>query len=90
MHPKDAESEYRISLLRRFDFTSTLMRSSCIVMNETDGSFRGFVKGAPERIRDLSHKNTIPADFDATNEHYTKNGYRVIALAQKTLLGMTE
>lgn len=90
MSPKGAESDYRIALLRRFDFTSTLMRSSCIVMNEIDGSFRGYIKGAPERIKELSIKNTVPEDYDAINEYYTKNGYRVIALATKKLVGMTE
>jgi cation-transporting ATPase 13A3/4/5 len=53
MHPKDASLEYRISLLRRFDFTSQLMRASSIVMYDVDKIFRGFVKGAPEKLRDL-------------------------------------
>lgn len=90
MYPKDASSEYRLSLLRRFDFTSQLMRASSIVMYDIDNTYRGFVKGAPEKLKELCKEHTIPANFDAVNEFYTKNGYRVIALGTKVLEGMTE
>lgn len=51
MYPKDAEgSNYRSALIRRFDFTSTLMRMSVICRNAIDNRYRVFVKGSPEKI----------------------------------------
>ena len=58
-------------------------------MYEKDNTIRSFVKGAPEKLKELCQAGTIPADFDAVNEFYTKNGFRVIALSTKVMSGMT-
>lgn len=57
-------------------------------MYSTDQTIRGFVKGAPEKIKELCLPNTVPSNYDSTNEEYTMNGYRVIALATKVLSGI--
>ena len=49
---KDASS-YNIALIKRFDFSSKLQRMSVIVKNTLSGDFRSYVKGSPERIREL-------------------------------------
>ena len=59
---------------------------SVICENQIDGQFRAFVKGSPEKIQELS--KAIPVDFQQILELYTKEGYRVIALAEKVLVGM--
>ena len=43
-----------------------------------------FVKGSPERIKELCISQ-IPTEYDNVLEQYTKEGYRVIALANKEL-----
>ena len=82
MFPKNKSSPETVALRRRFDFNSALMRSSSIV--SCSNSNKAFIKGAPEKIRELCI-GEIPADFDTVLEEYTKNGYRVIALAHKEL-----
>ncbi len=80
--PKGSES-YKNVLLRRFDFTSALQRMSVIALNTLGNTFHSFVKGSPEKIMELSDKNSLPDDFEDVLELYTLEGYRVIALAQK-------
>ena len=61
------------------------MRMSVIVKNIQTRRFWTFVKGSPEKIQELSLKNSLPADFDHILEDYTRKGYRVIALAAREL-----
>jgi magnesium-transporting ATPase (P-type) len=58
---------------------------SVISRNHLDVSspYNFFVKGSPEKIKELSVKSCIPEDFDSQLEEYTQRGYRVIALAYK-------
>lgn len=51
--------------------------------------YRAFVKGSPEKIYELCHPSSLPSDYNEVMEHYTKDGYRVIALATKELGVMT-
>ena len=61
------------------------MRMSTIVRNSMDKSYRAYVKGSPEKIADLCDPSTLPLHYFATLEEYTRKGYRVIALAYKSL-----
>lgn len=88
VHPKtDDETPpgYRNAIVRRYDFTSQLMRMSVICKNNLHGEYRVYVKGSPEKLLSLCLPNTIPANFNFTLENYTKEGFRVVALATKTL-----
>ena len=58
---------------------------SVLCRNEIDNKFRCFVKGSPEMIGSLCRPETLPQHFKEVLEDYTKEGYRVIALAQKEL-----
>lgn len=82
MFPENISSPDTVALRRRFDFNSALMRSSSIV--SCSNSNRAFIKGAPEKVRELCI-GEIPSNYDSVLEEYTKNGYRVIALAHKEL-----
>lgn len=79
------EHNYQLALIRRFDFSSKLQRMSVIVKNFLDSSFRSFVKGSPERIREMCTEESLPSNFDEILEIYTECGYRVLALATKPL-----
>jgi cation-transporting ATPase 13A2 len=64
IYPKEAEgSKYRSALIRRFDFTSALMRMSVICRNAIDNRYRVFVKGSPEKIQELCLASSIPLDY---------------------------
>lgn len=62
-----------------------MQRMSVIVKNFLDTSFKAFVKGSPERIRELCKAESLPTNFDEILEIYTQCGYRVLALAGKPL-----
>jgi magnesium-transporting ATPase (P-type) len=64
-------ANYQIALVRRFDFSSKLQRMSVITKNFLDNSFRTFVKGSPERIRELCNPSTVPTNFDEVLQIYT-------------------
>lgn len=86
VHPKGAEqSNYKSALIRRFDFTSALMRMSVICQNRIDNKYRVFVKGSPEKIQELCNSETIPQEYFDVMSNYTKEGYRVIGFATKVL-----
>jgi len=76
---------YQLALIRRFDFSSKLQRMSVIVKNFLDSSFRSYVKGSPEKIRELCKDSSLPSNFDEILNIYTECGYRVLALATKPL-----
>jgi cation-transporting ATPase 13A2 len=81
----DDGKNYQIALIRRFDFSSKLQRMSVIVKNFMNSSFRSYVKGSPEKIRELCTPQSLPSNFDEVLTIYTECGYRVLALATKPL-----
>lgn len=70
-----------IRILRRFQFSSALKRSSSIATQ--DRKLFAAVKGAPETIRE--RLVSIPADYDEIYKSFTRSGSRVLALAHKNL-----
>lgn len=62
---------------------------SVICRNQIDKQFIAFVKGSPEKIQELCDPSTLPNNFEEVLETYTKEGFRVIALATKPLPEMT-
>ena len=83
--PGTPRKRYKSALIRRFDFSSAKQRMSVICKNSLDGKLKSFVKGSPEMLQTLCRPETIPADFSEILAHYTKEGFRVIALAYKDL-----
>lgn len=79
------KNNYQIALIRRFDFSSKLQRMSVIVKNFMDSSFRSYVKGSPERISELCKPSSLPSNYEEVLKIYTECGYRVLALATKSL-----
>lgn len=45
-----------------------------------------YVKGSPEVIKDLVQASSVPPDFDSVLAEYTREGLRVLALAQGAVL----
>ncbi|GAA5922543.1 hypothetical protein JCM1841_006194 [Sporobolomyces salmonicolor] len=78
-----------LGVLRTFDFVSSLRRMSVLVKKLKSNSVEAYVKGAPEVMLDICDKSTIPSDYEDVLADYTKNGFRVIALAGKSMPGLT-
>ncbi|XP_066597773.1 polyamine-transporting ATPase 13A3 isoform X2 [Prorops nasuta] len=80
-----AEQALEIGIVRQFPFTSSLQRMSVITRTLGANHYDLYCKGSPEMILSLSKPESIPADFSAILQEYTSEGYRVIALAHKSL-----
>jgi cation-transporting P-type ATPase 13A2 len=66
-----SSQNYQLALIRRFDFSSKLSRMSVIVKNFSDNTFRAYVKGAPERLKELCDPSSIPNNYEEILEIYT-------------------
>lgn len=71
----------KINILRRFQFSSALKRSSSIV--NANGKTLVSVKGAPETLRDMI--SDLPPAYEENFKYFTRNGSRVLALGYKYL-----
>ena len=94
------DEDLSIGIIRQFQFSSERQCMSVIVRvtsmkedHEKDNflsefqppEFRVFCKGSPEKIEAISDPSTLPLDFHTVLDSYTEKGYRVIALATKTI-----
>ncbi|KDE02331.1 hypothetical protein MVLG_07113 [Microbotryum lychnidis-dioicae p1A1 Lamole] len=78
-----------LGVLRTFDFVSSLRRMSVLVKKLKSTSVEVYVKGAPEVMLEICDKTTLPDDYEEMLAYYTKHGFRVIALAGKSMPGLT-
>ncbi|XP_060797743.1 polyamine-transporting ATPase 13A3 isoform X2 [Neoarius graeffei] len=78
-------ASYEIGIVRQFPFSSTLQRMSVVARLLGGKRMDAYLKGAPEVVTSLCKKETVPHDFAEVLEGYTKQGFRVIALAHRRL-----
>ncbi|VDP90066.1 unnamed protein product [Echinostoma caproni] len=81
----DQKLPYEVGILRQFPFSSSLQRMSVIARVLDSSHFSVYTKGAPETIESLCRRDTIPSDFHSLLLDYTREGYRVLALAWRPL-----
>ncbi|XP_029971681.1 probable cation-transporting ATPase 13A3 isoform X2 [Salarias fasciatus] len=81
--PQNVSSE--IGIVRQFPFSSALQRMSVVVRRLGQKHMDAFLKGAPEVVAGLCKQHTVPQSFTQTLETYTRQGFRVIALAHRQL-----
>ncbi|XP_077412443.1 polyamine-transporting ATPase 13A3-like [Vanacampus margaritifer] len=79
----DQSSEFGI--VRQFPFCATLQRMSVVVRQLGQKHLDIYLKGAPETVVKLCKPLTVPQNFTETLESYTRQGFRVIALAHHQL-----
>lgn len=60
-------------------------RTSVVVRVREQSYMSVYTKGAPEVVQQLCIKDTVPKDFRVQLAAFTKKGYRVYAVATKTL-----
>lgn len=71
-----------------FHFNSKLKRMAAIVKPMGENFLRFYMKGAPEIVIERCNPNSIPHNFDEILGNYTREGFRVLGLATKSLPGI--
>uniref|UniRef100_A0A8C4F5M9 Polyamine-transporting ATPase 13A3 n=1 Tax=Dicentrarchus labrax TaxID=13489 RepID=A0A8C4F5M9_DICLA len=81
----ELSSAYEIGIVRQFPFSSALQRMTVVARLLGEKRMDAYTKGAPEVVVSLCKKETVPENFAEVLESYTKQGFRVIALAHRRL-----
>uniref|UniRef100_A0A8C6QBI9 Polyamine-transporting ATPase 13A3 n=1 Tax=Nothobranchius furzeri TaxID=105023 RepID=A0A8C6QBI9_NOTFU len=81
----EISSVYEIGIVRQFPFSSALQRMSIVARVLGEKRMDAYMKGAPEAVASLCKKETVPENFAEVLESYTREGFRVIALAHRRL-----
>ncbi|XP_042856179.1 polyamine-transporting ATPase 13A3-like isoform X5 [Penaeus japonicus] len=76
---------YELGIVRQFPFSSSTQRMSVLVRVLGRSYMDLYAKGAPEVIQSLCRPESIPEDLGPILTQYTVQGFRVIALAHRTL-----
>jgi len=82
---KIMRSQYELAILRKFEFSSNLQRMSVVIKNKNENLSKIYMKGSPEKIRDLCREDTVPKNFDNMLSYYTNKGFRIIGLSMKMM-----
>ncbi|KAI9497199.1 hypothetical protein BDB00DRAFT_970411 [Zychaea mexicana] len=83
--PATAEIKTPVDVLKRFEFVHARMSMSVAVLDRHTNKVHIFVKGAYEKIKELSNSESIPADYDKTTSNLAREGCYVLALAHREL-----
>ncbi|KAL7423997.1 hypothetical protein Q5752_001582 [Cryptotrichosporon argae] len=78
-----------LGVIRSYDFVSALRRMTVIVKRLKSNSMEVYCKGAPEVMADICDPASFPIDYEDMLSYYTRNGFRVIAIAGKSVDGLT-
>ncbi|KAG8014015.1 putative cation-transporting ATPase 13A3 [Nibea albiflora] len=84
-NPLTQNMSCEIGIVRQFPFSSALQRMSVVVRKLGEKHMDAYLKGAPEVVASLCKPHTVPQSFTETLETYTRQGFRVIALAHRQL-----
>ncbi|MBN3290525.1 AT134 ATPase, partial [Polypterus senegalus] len=74
-----------ILVLQQFPFSSSLQRMSVVTHVLDSDELILYMKGAPEKVASLCQPETVPLSFSSHLAAYTQQGFRVIALAYRSL-----
>ncbi|XP_046445093.1 polyamine-transporting ATPase 13A3-like isoform X2 [Daphnia pulex] len=76
-------SKVEVGIVRQFPFSSTLQRMAIICKRIGQEQLHFFCKGSPEMVQSLCKPETVPTNHNEILEEYTRQGFRVIALAHR-------
>ncbi len=90
MFNKNSDSDllgknYKLTILKRFVFSSKFQTNSVIVRNELDNTYRYFIKGAPEKVIKRCKLNSLPESYSEKFLEHTRAGFLVLACATKSI-----
>ncbi|KAJ9474275.1 putative Vacuolar cation-transporting ATPase YPK9 (putative) [Pseudozyma hubeiensis] len=78
-------SQPSLAVIRTFEFTASLRRMSVVVKRHQSLSAQIYCKGAAESISSLCSPSSLPSDYHAVLDRCTRAGFRVLAVAGKSV-----
>ncbi|XP_078063972.1 putative cation-transporting ATPase 13A4 [Mustelus asterias] len=78
-------SKEGIIVLKQYPFSPALQRMSVVTQVIGNEKLTVYLKGAPETVIQLCKPETVPRSFSTELQRYTKQGFRVIGFAFKSL-----
>ena len=80
------DSDFKYEIKKYFHFDHDTKRMSVIIPHPKDkNKFIFLLKGAPEVVKNLCSKNTLPEDYNIMLEKLSKKGYRILTGAYKII-----
>lgn len=76
------------SIIKHFEFSPDKLRSGTLLQLPNNGPLTFLMKGSPEKIVALCSKRTVPDNIDADIIGFTKQGFRVLAMAYSACTDM--
>ncbi|XP_057368287.1 polyamine-transporting ATPase 13A3-like isoform X2 [Daphnia carinata] len=76
-------AKVEVGIVRQFPFSSSLQRMAIICKRIGQEQLHFFCKGSPEMVQSLCKPDTVPGNHNQILEEYTRQGFRVIALAHR-------
>eukprot|EP00731_Ephydatia_muelleri_P014339 Em0008g59a len=82
--PTSGLAGMEMGIMKQFPFSSELQRM-CVLARALDNPkvLHVYVKGAPEKVKDLCRPETVPVNFKEVLRSLTQRGLRVLAVAHR-------
>ncbi|KAI7873218.1 uncharacterized protein EV154DRAFT_100788 [Mucor mucedo] len=74
-----------VHIIKRYEFVHSRMSMSVAVLDSSTNKIHIFVKGAYEKIKDLSNPNSVPSDYDRVTANQARQGCYVLSLAHREI-----
>ncbi|KAJ8707416.1 hypothetical protein PYW08_010668 [Mythimna loreyi] len=81
----DIHLPLEVGIVQQHQFVSSLQRASVVTRVLGEDVLRVYTKGAPEMLKTLCNKDTVPDNLFEVLNSYAEKGYRVIAVATRVL-----
>ncbi|ORX48327.1 hypothetical protein DM01DRAFT_1292119, partial [Hesseltinella vesiculosa] len=83
--PTVSASLQPVHVIKRFEFVHARMSMSVAVLDTATNKVHVFVKGAYEKIREISLPGSIPSDYDQVTSDMARHGCYVLAVSHREI-----
>ncbi|KAG2204786.1 hypothetical protein INT47_004061 [Mucor saturninus] len=84
-NPNAATEKKKVHVVRRFEFVHARASQSVAVLDPETQHVHVFLKGSFERVKYLSHPDSIPVDYDQQAAKFAQEGCYVLAMAHRDI-----
>ncbi|KAJ1918417.1 hypothetical protein IWQ60_007501, partial [Tieghemiomyces parasiticus] len=85
LRPTEAPMDSALHVVKRFEFIHARMSMAVAVLDSATGHVHIFVKGSFEKLKELAHPTSIPAEYDEVTSGLAQEGCYVLSMAHRDL-----